>query len=188
MQRRMIMLLSQMSAFFAEREGGEIEILKLMKLLYLTERESFRRRGRSITNDEMYSLPHGPILSKAYDLARHKANPREQHEWNKWFAERASGDVNVKLRCPVSMDELDYFSQRDEEMVNNIWNQFGKMSAWQLRNYTHEHCKEWIDPHGSCKRIEEIDVLRAVGVEEEEALGLAEAIKDDKALCRAYAE
>lgn len=40
---------AQTAAFFICRAGGAIEVLKLMKLMYLAERESLARYGEPIT-------------------------------------------------------------------------------------------------------------------------------------------
>ena len=188
MRKQMIITLVQMAAFFADRAGNEIDLLKLMKLLYLADRESMRRYGYSLSNDDMFSLPHGPILSKAYRLANQDAAAQEQRIWGEWFAERASGDVTVKLRVKVSREKLNYFSDMDREILQSVWDEFGQMTGRQLRQYTHEHCKEWSDPRGSRKPIEEIDVLRAVGIDEQQARHIAGEIQHGKALCRVVGE
>jgi uncharacterized phage-associated protein len=57
---------AQVSALFLARESdGRMDKLKLIKLLYLTERESMAARGRPIFYDEFYSLKDGPICSTA---------------------------------------------------------------------------------------------------------------------------
>jgi uncharacterized phage-associated protein len=56
---------AQVSALFLARESGRMDKLKLIKLLYLTERESMAVRGRPIFYDEFYSLKDGPICSTA---------------------------------------------------------------------------------------------------------------------------
>jgi uncharacterized phage-associated protein len=62
---------TQIAAFFLPKEGGEMFLLKLMKLLYLSERESFARFECSISGDKFYSLPHGPVLSRTKELILH---------------------------------------------------------------------------------------------------------------------
>jgi len=42
--------------------------LKLMKLLYLADRESMRRNGRPISGDRYVSMDHGPVLSQTLNL------------------------------------------------------------------------------------------------------------------------
>ncbi len=185
MRRQMIITLSQMAAFFADREGGEIDALKLMKLLYLADRESMRRACYVISNDDMFSLPNGPILRKAAELMQDQADVSEQAVWNRWFAARTPGSSNLKLCTTVSENKLNYFSEMNREILQIVWDKFGHMTGRQLSDYTHDHCNEWKNPpNGAPQIIEEIDVLRAVGFNEEHAHNLAEEIKIGKALCR----
>jgi uncharacterized phage-associated protein len=185
----MIITLSQMAAFFADREGGEIDALKLMKLLYLADRESMRRACYVISNDDMFSLPNGPILRKAAELMQDQADVSEQAVWNRWFSARTPGSSNLKLCTTVSENKLNYFSEMNREILQIVWDKFGQMTGRQLSDYTHDHCNEWKNPpNGAPQIIEEIDVLRAVGTDEKYAHNIAEDIKHGKALCRAYAE
>jgi hypothetical protein len=48
-------------------------------------------------------------------------------------------------------------------VLETIWDQFGHMSPWQLRNYTHAHCPEWEDPQGSSYPIPYERVLKFLG-------------------------
>lgn len=56
-----------MAAFFLYRNGNRLSILKLMKLLYLADRESLARFGSPLSYDRFASLPHGPVLSQTLD-------------------------------------------------------------------------------------------------------------------------
>ena len=58
---------AQMAAFFLQQAGGTLNILKLMKLLYLSEREAMNRYGEPLSYDAMVSMPHGPVLSMTYE-------------------------------------------------------------------------------------------------------------------------
>ena len=51
---------AQSAAFFISRARGTIEISKLMKLMYLAERESLARYGEPITGDVLVSMKQGP--------------------------------------------------------------------------------------------------------------------------------
>ena len=59
---------SQMAAYFLYKRGGRMSHLKLMKLLYLADRESLRLYGLSMTGDCLVSMPHGPVLSMTLNL------------------------------------------------------------------------------------------------------------------------
>ena len=66
-------------------------IMWLLKLLYLADRESLRETGRPISGDRHYTLPHGPVLSKIYNLMNTAEDFPEQGEdpdadqWRKHF-------------------------------------------------------------------------------------------------------
>ena len=57
-----------LASFFLEKAGGELEYLKLLKLMYLVERESLRVLSASVTGDVFYSMKHGPVMSATFDL------------------------------------------------------------------------------------------------------------------------
>jgi uncharacterized phage-associated protein len=60
---------AQMAAFFlGQVQGGRMSHLKLMKLLYLAEREALRSLGLHLTGDHLVSMPHGPVLSMTLNL------------------------------------------------------------------------------------------------------------------------
>jgi len=59
---------AQAAAFFLHKAGGQMSKVKLMKLLYLAERESYRRYGEPISGDTLLSTPGGPVLSTTQNL------------------------------------------------------------------------------------------------------------------------
>lgn len=62
--------IAQATAYLLHKAGGTMEHIKVMKLLYLADRLSWQRYGYSISNDEYYSLPYGPVLSNTLNLMR----------------------------------------------------------------------------------------------------------------------
>src|SRR6266487_2727273 len=54
---------AQVAAFFLHRARGELEILKLMKLMYLAERASYKKFGEPLIGDKLVSMDNGPVLS-----------------------------------------------------------------------------------------------------------------------------
>ena len=59
---------AQAAAFMLYKANGKLEVLKLMKLMYLAERESFARFGEGLTGDALVSMPYGPVLSMTLDF------------------------------------------------------------------------------------------------------------------------
>ena len=60
---------AQMAAFFlGQLLDRKMPHLKLMKLLYLSDREAVRAFGWPISGDRLVSMPHGPVLSQTLNL------------------------------------------------------------------------------------------------------------------------
>jgi hypothetical protein len=54
---------TEAAAYLLRLRGGRMSYLKLIKLLYLADREALSRWGFSVTNDRHVSMPHGPHAS-----------------------------------------------------------------------------------------------------------------------------
>lgn len=153
---------AQMSAFFAMKDGGEIFVLKLMKLLYLADRLSIKKYAEPISWDQMVSMDQGPVLSKTLDYIGGNYPPDQSTNWDKWMQDR-NGHKIASNNTQFTRADLDRLSDADIEILEEIWNEFGHMNRWELRDYTHKHCPEWTDPKGSSIPFQYEDVLRGVG-------------------------
>jgi uncharacterized phage-associated protein len=168
---------TQAAARFLEKEHGRMSHMKLIKLLYLADRKALLEWGRPITFDWYFSLPHGPVLSFTLDKINTEPAPTEDSYWHKYISQRQ--DHEVSLLRPAPIDQL---SPAEEALLDEIYQQFGHMDQWQLRDYSHT-LPEWQDPQGSRLPISISDILAAEGFsdqvirEVEEALG-AEAFAD----------
>jgi uncharacterized phage-associated protein len=63
---------TQAAARLLKLRGGSMSYIKLMKLLYLADREALIRWGRPITTDRYVSMDNGPVLSRIYNLIRNE--------------------------------------------------------------------------------------------------------------------
>lgn len=68
---------AQAAAFLLHKAGGRLPLLKLMKLLYLSERESLQKYGDTITGDTFVSMPNGPVLSMTLNFINGFAKDRK---------------------------------------------------------------------------------------------------------------
>ncbi|MCK4394643.1 SocA family protein [Candidatus Bipolaricaulota bacterium] len=162
---------TQIAAWLLERTNGKMKYLKLVKLLYITDREAIRRWGQPLTGDSYYSLPHGPVVSRIQNLVTDDPMFSESTYWID-FISRV--DYDVVLNAPPPYDHL---SEAEIELLREIFDKFGTMSRWDLRDLTHEF-PEWEDPAGSSIPITYVDILRAVG-RENEAEEIAREIEAD---------
>ena len=170
---------AQISAFFAEKEGGSISVLKLMKLLYLADRLSIEAYEEPISWDNYVSMDQGPVLSKTLDYINGSYPPSESESWDQWIKDRDG--YMVGLARPISnRRDLSHLSDADIDILKATWEKFGHMDKWQIRDYTHHHCPEWTDPKGSSIPFDYEDVLRGVGKSSKEVRDMYHRIREQR--------
>lgn len=176
---------AQMAAWILSKCGSPMNIMKLMKLLYLSDRVSFEQLGISMTGDRMVSMPYGPVLSATLNVMN-GAGPTPQGGWSAWITARASNRLGLKEGCDVQRDDMDELSDAELKIIDEICQQFGRMGSFELSDYTHKHCPEWTDPNGSSIPISYAALFRALGRKEDEAAVLASVVKQDDEIDLAF--
>lgn len=152
---------AQVVAFFAMKEGGSINVLKVSKLIYLAEREAMRRYDEPMFYDRLASMPDGPVASVTLNFINGNiADTR----WNKSIAPRSGYDIPL-ARKNMSVDDLDHLSPADLDVLESLWMRFGSFSQFQIRDWTHvpENVPEWQDPEGSSRPISHAAVFEYLG-------------------------
>jgi Protein of unknown function (DUF4065) len=69
----------QATGVLLELAGGRMEYLRLLKLLYISDREMIAESLSPITGDRVVAMNHGPVLSQIYDLI--KGQSAKSGEW-----------------------------------------------------------------------------------------------------------
>lgn len=174
---------TQMAAFFLQERDKKMPHLKLMKLLYLAERESLSRYGFPMSGDRLVSMPHGPVLSNTLD--RINGWPRsEDGYWRNCISDRENYEVSLNVDC--SLDDFDELSPADIEILNDIQSRYGYKDQWELVKYTHRHLPEWTDQQGSSIPITYQSIFEALGYSTNEAQTLADRIDEEDTIDRLF--
>lgn len=174
---------AQMAAYLLDRGGERMAHLKLMKLLYLADREAMTRIGFPISGDRFVSMDHGPVLSMTLNLMDGDVEPLTDG-WADWISDKENNELS--LRRPANREALDELSDAEIEVLEHVWNQFGQMGKWEIRDYTHT-LPEWRDPDGSSLPIEYKEVFRAIGYQEQDANELGAEIEAQRRVDRFFA-
>src|SRR5262245_60955110 len=114
---------AQIAAFFTQKAGGAINIMKLVKLMYLADREAVKRYGFPISFDRMVSLDNGPVLSRTLNLINGDVTREQAAAWDEWITARENHKVTVQK--VVSVDQLEQLSEADIEVMDDVWKEFG---------------------------------------------------------------
>ena len=152
------------AAYLLGQAGGELNDLKLMKLMYLAEREAIRQRNVGITGDQFFSMQNGPILSQTLNLMY--ARSPGLGLWTGYI--HASHQRHVKLVRPLVVDGL--LSVREQEILERTWAEYGSRDKWELVDLTHTF-PEWdrrAHDFRTSIAIAAIDLLEALGFESAE--------------------
>ena len=152
---------TQVAAAVIKRRGGKIHYLKLIKLLYLIDREALLRWGVPVTTDRYVSMDHGPVLSNIYKLI---VEDKSKPIWAKYISQPL-GDYEVEL---IDEPPTDRLSRAEEKLIEEVYGQFGYRNRWDLVDNVMHKLPEWSDPHGSSTPIHIRQILEAQGEGPEE--------------------
>ena len=142
--------------YFLWKAGGTMSYLKLLKLVYLADRKALLETGKTLTGDSYSAMKLGPVPYFTYNYLKQDMFPSDWIEHKKF-------DVRLKKEVD-SKDPLETFellSPMAQDILESIWEKYGKMGKYNLSKLTHTICPEW----EKCKddSIELSDILKAEG-------------------------
>lgn len=175
---------TQVAAYFLKLRGGQMHYIKLIKLLYLADRESLIRWGATITTDRHVSMDNGPVTSRILNLI---IEDRSKPVWSEYIS-APLGEYEVRLLKEAPIDKL---SRAEEALLKEIFQAYGYRNRWDLIDNVMHKLPEWQDPHGSSIPIHIRDILVAAGEDEEEIRAVMRELhslnKAEDDLARVYA-
>jgi uncharacterized phage-associated protein len=139
----------------------EINYMKLIKLLYIADRESIAETKAPITGDDPFAMKHGPVLSRIYDFVM----DRDSEGVNVWSEYFETNGLNVHLLGDPGTDELCPY---DIKKLQEVFDRHKNDDQWDLEELTHMY-KEWQrnDPGRSSRPIPLQHIVDAVGLSNE---------------------
>jgi uncharacterized phage-associated protein len=122
-------------------KNGKSEKMKLVKLVFLADKYHLIQYGRTVTGDKYLAMKDGPAGSTVLDILNFNEDYLEDEdiEYSLKFIKKLEGNYLGISNTPV---ELNTLSESDLEALDFVSKKFGRMSAADLRKYTHEY-PEW---------------------------------------------
>ena len=157
---------TQAASLLLDRHGGTMPYIKLIKLLYLADRQSLIETGSPITGDRFVAMPKGPVLSRVLDLIR-ESDSAADSLWHSCI-NRSGYDATL-----IGAPGRDRLAEYDEKLLDRIFEAYGEENEWDLVGLTHE-LPEWTDPGESSCPIAPEDILRNSGFTEEQVQHVVE--------------
>lgn len=100
------------------KEEKIIDQMKLQKLLYFAQRESFAINNKPLFDGEFEGWKYGPV---SIDVRRYYKN--------------------MEMGINIETKEI---SQESKYIINNIIEEYGAMASWKLSNLSHKE-KSWLN-------------------------------------------
>lgn len=142
--------------------ASRMSSLRLLKLLYLADREMLLESGRPITFDRFAAFRHGPAPVETNDLLR------GQHAGcAKWSAHFSSEGYETVLVSPPGCGLL---SKLAIGVLSRVQDEVAAVNDWELIDHLKSRLPEWrASSVEGGEPIELLDILGAIGVDREEA-------------------
>lgn len=136
--------------------GSRMNYMRLLKLLYVAERESIQESGRALMGGAAVAMERGPVLEDMYSLIR--GQHEKAADWTAFFHTEhydlvMHHDPGNDMLTPYLASKLEQIAERYQEC-----------DEWAMVDITHQF-DEWRknDPGKSSRPIPFNDILDAVG-------------------------
>ncbi|MEK7586867.1 MAG: Panacea domain-containing protein [Patescibacteria group bacterium] len=131
--------ITQVLNYIAEKEGGQVNYMKALKLLYLADRLHLRKYGRLITDDKLVAMKMGTLGSQARDIVQGNINlPHNVYEYVEKKLTRGQG----KFIIGSNYSGKESLSETDLECIDKVISVLGNMPEFDLVELTH-NLPEW---------------------------------------------
>jgi uncharacterized phage-associated protein len=119
----------------SKTNGGEMQYIHLLKMLYIADREYLAEYGYMITGDNVVATEHGPVLSTVFNLI--KGKNAKASEWRR-FLQTKPKEFTVRLVSDPGHGDL---SRAIIAKLDNV-ERFGNLKPYQVVRLTHDF-PEW---------------------------------------------
>jgi uncharacterized phage-associated protein len=162
-----------------QEPGKQMSRIRLLKLLYIADRESLKETGRPVTWDTWVAMRHGPVLSHFYDVI--KGEDVGSTELNRFVDQQG---YQLQWVNDPGRDQLNRYEIRK---LHELSNRYRDMTEWDIVDETHAF-KEWIKnaPGESSRPIPLTDVLEALGMTADQIQSVCRDLENVKRLEAAF--
>ena len=170
---------TEVAALFLRYESGSINVMKLVKLICLLDRESIGKRGVPVIGGIYLSMKNGPVTSEVLDLINSGSLWHCETTWETFISDRANHLVQLE-----NDPGTDHLSEFELQLVQDIYKQFGFRDQWSLRDWCHQHCGEWTPLAEGRERISLARLAEEVGRDPKKSRPMPQSTRSLNTLCR----
>lgn len=127
--------------YLVKRAGGELDYYKLVKMMYIADREHLRRKGHTVTRDFYVRMPHGSTGSKTLEMLQGVKGEHNKDVQLREFASPHFCVEGVKPNFKViafSDPDLDELSSSELQALSEAFDLIYPMSFSEARDVAHD--------------------------------------------------
>jgi uncharacterized phage-associated protein len=146
---------TQAVARLIERSGTPIDYLRVIKLVYLADRESVIQRGLPIVGGHYYSMRKGPVISEVMNFVTEQNAP----DWKDVISPRYGNEIRLQ-RHP----DFGALSQAEMEILDEVVRAHSSRTTEELVEWCHQNCTEYEKVESRDRKPITVEsILRAIG-------------------------
>lgn len=126
--------------WLAKKEGGQINKMKAIKLVWMADRLHLREFGRPITNDEYIAMKFGPVGSVTRNITDEAVSYLTDEQLG--YSQKYLRKVTPNDFESINDFESSVFSESEIETLEKVYKNFGAFNQFELFKLTHEF-PEW---------------------------------------------
>jgi hypothetical protein len=159
----------QVINYLLKRNRGKINYTKLIKLLYIADREALAKYDATITGDKYCSMDNGPVLSEIYNLVLGRSSLVHQQLYWDGFFRRDAYDLVLMHENRLPADRL---SEAEIAILDGVDSRFKRTPYSKMIEYVHDKTRfpeiKWEEAKQSSLPLSIEDILRHMGRSEGE--------------------
>jgi len=149
---------TQAAAILIHLAGDQSNYTKMLKLLYLADRQSLQEVGAPIAGASFCNMANGPLASDIYNCIR---EPEHHEFWSKHIVR--VGKYDVKL---VANPDDGKLSDYDVDLLTALHRKYERQDFGDMIDIVHT-LPEWVDPGATSVPLEPEEILQGAGVDGE---------------------
>ena len=127
---------------FLLKTFGEMDKLKMVKVIYFADKRHLIFGGRTITGDNYMAMRHGPVGSMVLNILNRNVEYLESEQLQYIDCYIQQGDSENNRKCTENNMIYDQLSESDKKTLTKIGKKFNVMDGWALVKLTHKY-SEW---------------------------------------------
>ena len=168
---------TQAAVILLKLNNKKLNYTVLIKLLYLSDRQTLKEWNRPIVGGKYVSMDNGPVLSEVYDWIKGEINDEY------WNGAIKKDNFDLVLKKDVGDNEL---SKAEIEVLTSIDKEYKDKTFGEMIDYCHDNIKEWAAPDGASLPISTEHILRVLGKTDEEINKIEEETSKTKYARRVF--